>query len=72
MEVNCQGLACHQRHRRRWGFGGNGSEQTEVIYQMENLPKGILLSASHQTDFTPPIYNIWKQQDKTPRSESLW
>jgi hypothetical protein len=23
-------------------------------------------AASHLTDFEPPIYNIWKQQSKTP------
>lgn len=25
-------------------------------------------AASHATDFTPPIYNIWKQQEKTEGS----
>jgi DNA-binding CsgD family transcriptional regulator len=24
------------------------------------------LAANHETDFTPPIYNVWKQQEKTP------
>ena len=33
------------------------------------MPKIFLTStgdADHATDFTPPIYNVWKQQEKTP------
>ena len=30
-----------------------------------DLDKTDQLSAEHATDFTPPIYNIWKQQEKT-------
>jgi DNA modification methylase len=29
------------------------------------LPKGQKADSEHATDFTPPIYNIWKQQEKT-------
>jgi hypothetical protein len=25
-------------------------------------------AASHATDFDPPIYNVWKQQEKSPDS----
>jgi len=29
------------------------------------LPKGQKADSEHATDFTPPIYNIWKQQEKS-------
>ncbi len=32
------------------------------------LSKAELAAADHATDFTPPIYNIWKQQEKTKGS----
>lgn len=74
-------LACHTQAEIAEVVGVTQkeiSEQVEVIYQKENLQKSILLSSDHATDFTPPIYNIWKQQDKTPgashfgNSETRW
>ncbi len=38
---------------------------------MADLPffsKSEQAAASHATDFEEPIYNIWKQQEKTPGS----
>jgi hypothetical protein len=35
---------------------------------LEKLPKPQRAAAEHATDFTPPIYNIWKQQEKTSGS----
>ena len=32
---------------------------------LPNLNKVDQSAAEHATDFTPPIYNIWKQQEKT-------
>jgi hypothetical protein len=40
----------------------------QVLKEMADLPKlsnPEQASASHATDFTTPIYNVWKQQDKT-------
>lgn len=40
----------------------------EVIAEMATLPNLRLpdqSSATHATDFQPPIYNVWKQQTKT-------
>jgi hypothetical protein len=51
-------------------YGGNG--------HLSNLAKTQQLSAEHQTDFDPPIYNIWRQQTKSPgsnhygNSEARW
>jgi len=33
---------------------------------MAGLPKSIKPQAEHLTDFDPPFYNVWKQQEKTP------
>lgn len=38
----------------------------EVIGETAGLPnlrKGDIAAAEHATDFTPPIYNVWKQQE---------
>ena len=32
----------------------------------EGLPKNLQPSADHLTDFDPPIYNVWKQQQMVP------
>ena len=38
---------------------------------MPNLNKVDQSAAEHATDFTPPNYNIWKQQEKTSRSSNF-
>jgi DNA-binding CsgD family transcriptional regulator len=46
----------------------NCSEQPvkDVISDISaNLPENLKPAANHQTDFEPPIYNVWKQQTKT-------
>jgi DNA modification methylase len=35
---------------------------------LPNLNKSNLANAEHATDFEPPIYNVWKQQEKTKGS----
>lgn len=32
----------------------------------EGMPKNLQPSAQHHIDFDPPLYNVWKQQEKTP------
>ena len=34
-----------------------------------NLPKNLKPSADHLTDFDPPIYNVWKQQEEGSREK---
>jgi hypothetical protein len=34
-------------------------------FQKEDLPIGKKALAEHAVDFEAPIYNIWKQQEKT-------
>jgi hypothetical protein len=38
---------------------------SEVCQKFTELEKSDKASAEHATDFDAPIYNIWKQQDKT-------
>jgi hypothetical protein len=38
------------------------------LLQDGNLAKLQRIAALHQVDFDPPLYNIWKQQTKTPSS----
>jgi len=35
---------------------------------LPKLAKSAQAAAEHATDFEPPIYNVWKQQEKTPAS----
>jgi hypothetical protein len=37
-----------------------------IILPTPALGKSERAFADHATDITPPIYNIWKQQEKTP------
>jgi len=39
---------------------------TNGLDEIGNLAKNIQADADHATDFTAPIYNVWKQQEKTP------
>lgn len=51
---------------------------SEVCRKMEDLQFSDKPDAQHLTDFTPPIYNIWKKQEKTNgvshfgNSEAQW
>ena len=39
---------------------------TDDFTTFGNLAESSKAEANHATDFTPPIYNVWKQQEKTP------
>ena len=36
-----------------------------ISSETADLPDAKKAAASHATDFEPPIYNVWKQQEKT-------
>jgi hypothetical protein len=48
-----------------------GCDQTTVLREIDRLMHLVSenqnhkSAASHATDFDPPLYNVWKQQDKT-------
>jgi len=39
------------------------SQVNEICSKMAELPESNKPAASHLTDFDPPIYNVWKQQE---------
>jgi hypothetical protein len=41
------------------------SRTVDDLLQNGGLAKAQQAAAEHATDFDPPIYNIWKQQEKT-------
>lgn len=48
---------------------GDLSKMTKTFMEIGNLAKIHKSAAEHATDFDPPIYNVWKQQEKTGGSE---
>jgi hypothetical protein len=60
-------LACHTQQEIAGVEGVGVATVNEVISsETADLPKPNKAASEHATDFEPPIYNIWKQQDKTP------
>lgn len=59
-------LACWSNEEIGTAVGMTPQGVGQVLKEAADLPNVSKPSALHQTDFTPPIYNIWKQQEKTP------
>jgi hypothetical protein len=47
---------------------GDFAEIEDDKERLEAIKESYSLRANHATDFEPPIYNIWKQQEKTSGS----
>ena len=60
-------LACYTQQEIANAVGIGQAEVAKSIPngELAELNKTDQSSAEHATDFTPPIYNIWKQQEKT-------
>jgi hypothetical protein len=58
-------LDCYTQQEIAEANGVNKDTVSEVCRNMADLPKSDKADSEHATDFTPPIYNIWKQQEKT-------
>lgn len=61
-------LACYTQEEiaEREGISREAvSDTTANFGNLGNLAENTKVLASHAVDFDPPIYNIWKQQDKT-------
>lgn len=39
---------------------------SEIVRKSAELPDSVKPVAAHLTDFDAPLYNVWKQQTKTP------
>ncbi len=62
-------LACHTQEEIAEAVGVTDQTVANVVsLKTENLPELEKAAANHLVDFEPPIYNIWKQQEKTPGS----
>lgn len=60
-------LACHTQQEIADAEGVSQPYVTEAVSSgTADLPSAMKAAADHATDFDPPIYNVWKQQDKTP------
>lgn len=65
-------MACHTQHEIAEREGLTQKAVDLILEEMASLPKLLnseQAAAAHATDFEPPIYNIWKQQEKTSGSE---
>jgi hypothetical protein len=58
-------MACHTLEEIAEVVNVHKDTVSEICRRMEELPKSDKSTADHSTDFTPPIYNIWKQQEKS-------
>jgi hypothetical protein len=62
-------LACHTQQEIADAEGippGTIPGLIDGFHDFGNLAESKKTDARHAADFDPPIYNIWKQQDKTP------
>ena len=61
-------MACHTQDQIAEAVGCSRQNVDRVLPEMASLPKlakSDAAAADHATDFEPPIYNVWRQQDKT-------
>lgn len=61
-------LACYSQPEIAENENISQSQINEIVSEMADLPKSIRSIADHADGFNPPIYNIWKQQEKTEGS----
>lgn len=62
-------MACHTQEEISEALKCSVQPIKDVVSDYSaGLPENLKPAAEHLTDFAPPIYNIWKQQEKTPGS----
>jgi len=59
-------LACYTQEEMAESEGIPRKTVADVLAKVVELPKSPEPAAEHQTNFDIPIYNVWKQQTKTP------
>jgi len=60
-------MACYTQEEIAGELGISVQPVKDVISDISaNLPKNLKPAAEHLIDFDPPLYNVWKQQEKTP------
>ncbi len=61
-------LACWTQEEIAEECGCDRATVDHVLRETADLPKSAKPAAEHATDFLIPIYNVWKQQEKTAGS----
>lgn len=64
-------LACHAQEEIAEMVGVVKSQVNEVCSESAELPESNKPAASHLTDFDPPLYNVWRQREKTDGSSQV-
>jgi hypothetical protein len=58
-------LACYTQEEIAEHVESERSYEDHFLRESADLPDGAKPAASHLTDFDPPLYNVWKEQEKT-------
>lgn len=61
-------LACHTQEEIAEAVNVDQATVAREIMQFGNLADSHKPAAAHLTDFAPPLYNVWRKQEKTPGS----
>ena len=61
-------LACYTQEEIAEAVNCDQDTVSSVLRKNADLQNSVIPAALHQTDFTPPLYNVWKQQEKTAGS----
>ena len=59
-------MACWTQQEIAEATGVTKETVSEVCQKSAKLPESDKAAAAHATDFQPPIYNTWKQRERTP------
>ena len=59
-------MACHSMQEIAEAVGVHKDTVSEVCRKFPKLENSDKAVADHGINFDPPIYNVWKQQEKTP------
>jgi hypothetical protein len=61
-------LACYTQQEIADAEGMDHSAVSRILCEVAELPKSTKPAANHEIDFDIPLYNVWKQQEKTAPS----
>ena len=61
-------MACYTQEEIAEVVGLEQRSVGQILEKIADLPESLKSTANHLTDFEPPIYNIWKQQEKSEGS----
>ncbi len=68
LEVRPQWMACYSTEEIAVACDVSKASVNEICSETADLPEANKSAANHASDFSLPIYNIWKQQEKTTGS----